>query len=99
MERAVMLKECRGHRSDAGGHLFHEKEVFLALETFTEGTDVQKTLVPNIYRGFFGIERSNTDVKNTPSHRCEKKHQTDVQKTPSPSQKTFHQRLFEFRSL
>ena len=51
--------------------MFHEKQVFAALETCMDRTNVRKTLVQNIYR-----------FENAPTPK-QKKHQfTDVQQTP-----------------
>ena len=38
-----------------------KKQVFGAVETFTDGTDVKKTLVSNVYRG---LEASSKKTKN-----------------------------------
>ena len=56
-----------------GGHLLQEKEVFVALETFTDGTDVEK----HLFQTFIGVCRHRTQ-----QNRCEKKNQvTDVKNT------------------
>ena len=59
-----------------GGHLLQEKEVFVALETFTDGTDVEKHLLQT----FIGVCRHRTQ-----QNRCEKKPTHRCEKTPSPS--------------
>ena len=59
---------------------FMKKEVFLALETFTEGTDVEKTFVPNIYRGFSASHAAKPMLKKHQFTDVKKKHQTDVKK-------------------
>ena len=46
-------------KNDARGHLFYEKLVFAAVETFTDGTDVKKTLVSNVYRGLEASSKKN----------------------------------------